>query len=552
MDGNGAPAVPVRPDPLGTHRTPGVAMEWLDAAPQEVSDRATDVAGFVGVAQRGPTHRAVRVDGWDRFRGVFGSQVPYAYLGYAVEAFFANGGRWCWVVRVVDPFGAACASGVVAVGPRALMLTATSPGRWGDRIACRATPTTGGLVTLELHCGAVREVWRGLSAEPGVVTGRDPETVLNDPVTGSRLVAAAWTTEPAPRTGDDVLLRGGADGLVGLRPEHFGDESAGWGLAALDAVDEVSLVCVPDCWTPPKPADRRPRTRRCPPPTCRPATEHRERLPALRPMFSRTAVARLQQDVVEHCERHGDRVALLDAPRYGLDGEPAGVADTTAWRARFRSSYAALYHPWIVVPDRAAGHDLVVPPSGHVAGLCAAGDQAVGAHRAPAGGPLVLAVDTDVRVDEQEHGDLDQAGINAIRVDRGVRVLGNRTLGDPGAPFTRLNVRRLVIALEARVRAAAAWTVFEPATAELCAEVERAVHGVLDAAWRDGLLAGASAEQAYTACCDLTVNPPRELAEGRFTCLIAVLPRSCAEHVVLRLVRSPAGVLVTEPGGGSA
>ena len=73
-----------------------------------------DVAGFVGFAAAGPLHAPVPLESPRRFRDLFGPDpelawdeergaVRRAHLGAAVEAFFANGGLRCWVVRVADP-----------------------------------------------------------------------------------------------------------------------------------------------------------------------------------------------------------------------------------------------------------------------------------------------------------------------------------------------------------------------------------------------------------------------------------------------------------------
>lgn len=62
-----------------------------------------DVAGFVGVAARGPVDQAVAIDGWPQFVATFGEFIPNAFLAYAVRGFFDNGGRRCHVVRVAAP-----------------------------------------------------------------------------------------------------------------------------------------------------------------------------------------------------------------------------------------------------------------------------------------------------------------------------------------------------------------------------------------------------------------------------------------------------------------
>lgn len=72
----------------------------------------TDIAGFVGFAERGPlpedfdpatfdgSQAAVKIGSWKEFLAIFGGFLEYGYLAYAVRAFFENGGKTCYVVRV--------------------------------------------------------------------------------------------------------------------------------------------------------------------------------------------------------------------------------------------------------------------------------------------------------------------------------------------------------------------------------------------------------------------------------------------------------------------
>ncbi len=113
--------------------TPGVYYERADAG-ADVSPLRTDIAGFVGIARRGPLHRAVAVETWRQFFACFGDFTGAGYLAYAVRGFFENGGRRCWIVRVASP-AAATAQIVVAdgAGP-AWQIRASSPGVWGDAL----------------------------------------------------------------------------------------------------------------------------------------------------------------------------------------------------------------------------------------------------------------------------------------------------------------------------------------------------------------------------------------------------------------------------------
>jgi phage tail sheath protein FI len=94
--------------PPGVSRAPETAVE------DDIRLVRTDIAGFVGYAERGPlapadssslpdpATLAIRLTSWAEYRTVFGGLTPYAYLPYAVRAFFENGGKTCYVVRVAS------------------------------------------------------------------------------------------------------------------------------------------------------------------------------------------------------------------------------------------------------------------------------------------------------------------------------------------------------------------------------------------------------------------------------------------------------------------
>ena len=85
---------------MATYDTPGAYIEREDRAQGGISRLRTDIAAFVGIAKRGPSRRAVAIDSWKQFTAVFGGLFEHGYLGYVIKAFFENGGRRCWVVRV--------------------------------------------------------------------------------------------------------------------------------------------------------------------------------------------------------------------------------------------------------------------------------------------------------------------------------------------------------------------------------------------------------------------------------------------------------------------
>jgi uncharacterized protein len=88
---------------MPTYRTPGVYFESVDTANAAIASIRTDVTAFVGVTAKGPVHCATAVESWVQFQSTFGSFLPNAYLAYAANAFFQNGGAKLYVVRVAAP-----------------------------------------------------------------------------------------------------------------------------------------------------------------------------------------------------------------------------------------------------------------------------------------------------------------------------------------------------------------------------------------------------------------------------------------------------------------
>ncbi len=91
---------------------PGIYFDTVQPALDSVLPRM-DIASFVGFASSGPLHTPVVVEDLARFRDIFGADLDLAwddernfveqsFLGAAVENFFRNGGKRCWVVRVAD------------------------------------------------------------------------------------------------------------------------------------------------------------------------------------------------------------------------------------------------------------------------------------------------------------------------------------------------------------------------------------------------------------------------------------------------------------------
>ncbi|GLQ89912.1 phage tail sheath family protein [Dyella flagellata] len=127
---------------MATYATPGVYYERADSDNAGVSPLRTDIAGFVGMAARGPLHTPLPVQSWRQFQAYFGDCIGGGYLAYAVRAFFENGGRRAWIVRIAaDAASSAGLDLADAAAVTAWRIQAISPGVWGNglSVALRAT-----------------------------------------------------------------------------------------------------------------------------------------------------------------------------------------------------------------------------------------------------------------------------------------------------------------------------------------------------------------------------------------------------------------------------
>ena len=179
---------------LARPATPGVYVQPVDADRGAVRSLRTDIAGFVGIAERGPLGVAVAIETMGQFESVFGGYIAGGYLAYAVRAFFENGGRRCRVVRAASG-EAARASGRLRLGDGAIGLTlsASSPGSWGDGLSVGVAPAHGA-DTLALPGGSALAT---PVADTHGMTPRAYVRLRQGPVVLFRIVAAV---DPVTRT----------------------------------------------------------------------------------------------------------------------------------------------------------------------------------------------------------------------------------------------------------------------------------------------------------------------------------------------------------------
>jgi hypothetical protein len=550
--------------------SPGVYVEEVDSSPRPIEGVSTSTAAFVGFTEKVP-EVAVRRNGryttekalgqprlitnWTQYTEEFGSFAEGAYLPYAVYGFFQNGGQRCYVVSVQEVPKMPQARQKLLNGQ--LVVQAKKAGIEGTRLRFRIEVANGQGTALPGDEAPADATKTEEVAKKGANAGPKPEEAAAGPaaftlhlerlgddgrwkyVDKVEAVTLVEETEPGRKSkaglkykyskGSDWVdllipaakpelarLQGAADWhYLEFDGTHLpvpdvnklpGDEEQRTGLAGLEILEDVSIVCVPDLMMP------------------RPGGDGPDE----------GAIRAVQDLMVGHCETMGDRVAILD-PLPGLTPQQVKL-----WRMDLPdTSYAALYYPWVEIQDPVRKQPLLIPPSGHVAGIWARTDGERGVHKAPANEAVRYITGLAYEVTKGEQDVLNPLGINCLRTfpQRGTRVWGARTISSNPA-WRYLNVRRLFNFVEKSIERDTQWVVFEPNDPDLWARVRRDVTVFLKTVWRSGALFGLTEEEAFYVKCDAELNPPEVREQGQLVVEIGLAPVKPAEFVIFRIMQT--------------
>jgi len=536
--------------------SPGVYVEEVDRGPKPIEGVGTAMAAFVGFTEKAEMVREIDgemvvedllnkpqlVTNWTQFSERFGGFVPGVSLPQSVYGYFTNGGSRCYVVSV-RTFPRAEGNLMNAAGKPALTARARQAGVDGMKLRLRigdvaalpapakkdadakkddkggddvASSDGGNSFTLHVEKEALSGGWKTLETLTDV-------TVQMMAVEGKKQVALAYKNNKLPKF-VELLVMSDANSIEKAMPreqeqalsidknllpapkasEFKGDVSERKGVEGLEVLDDVTMVVIPDLMT----------------------TMPGEKVDP-------DMVKAVQTMMIAHCERLGDRVAILDAPP---DLTPQEVKKWRMDVTGFDSSYAAMYYPWIKVMDPATDQVVALPSSGHVAGVWARNDNTRGVHKAPANEVVQGAVGLAYQTTKGEQDTLNPIGVNCIRAfpGRGIRIWGARTLSS-NPSWRYINVRRLFNYVEKSIEGGTQWVVFEPNDRKLWARVKRDASAFMRTVWRDGALFGSSPSEAFYVKVDDELNPPESRDLGRLIIEIGLAPVKPAEFVIFRI-----------------
>lgn len=571
---------------MAEYLSPGVYVEEIDSGVATMEGVSTSIAGFIGVAEKGPVGSVPRMaTNFSDFKQIYGTYLSeresgnYRFLAYAVEHFFINGGSRCFVTRVA-PADASCAKGAVPnTGESVLKFTASNPGAWGNCLNIVISPSskarTQVFEVLETAEGKRYSVKNSAGFFEGdIVAFSDGNTTVYNRVVERKDNIISFEHEFEVDVTDKNLLPNKIISTCEFRLEvRSGDFTEIYENLSFNRnipqyvetqVSKSDLICVEYVG--------KGKEELRPPFKCLASsaqdtvtvklsggtngnildmeasdfigndngTGNRTGIQAFldNDMVSVIAVPgvtdpKVQLSMIVHCERK-NRFAVLDIPR-----EAKEVQDIFWHRENFDTSYAAFYHPWLTVFDSLDKKNIVIPPSGSVMGIYARSDNARGVHKAPANEVVRACVGLDVQFGKGEQDVLNPRGVNLIRMfpGQGIRVWGARTASSDGS-WKYVNVRRLFIFIEESIKKNTEWVVFEENNEVLWSRVRRIIEVFLREVWRSGGLAGSSPEEAFYVNIGRDTMTQEEIDNGHLICIIGVAPVRPAEFIIFRITQN--------------
>jgi phage tail sheath protein FI len=88
---------------MATYQTPGVYVEEVESGSKPIEAGATNIAGFLGVAEKGPVNEPVLVTNWTQYTKIFGGFHANGWMSHGVYQFFQNGGTKAFINNLSAP-----------------------------------------------------------------------------------------------------------------------------------------------------------------------------------------------------------------------------------------------------------------------------------------------------------------------------------------------------------------------------------------------------------------------------------------------------------------
>jgi len=261
-------------------------------------------------------------------------------------------------------------------------------------------------------------------------------------------------------------------------------------------------------------------------------------MPGLLNGFS--AHATVLSEALSMVEDRGDCFLIVDPAGYGT-----ALSSITTQAESRDSNYAAMYWPWIKIPDADLGRNTWVPASTLIPSVYAFNDRVAAPWFAPAGlnrGGIDIAVQTERKLTHGNRDTLYDSNVNPIATfpNSGVVVFGQKTLQKKASALDRVNVRRLLIAAKKFIASTTRFLVFENNTTATRNRFLSIVNPYFESVQqRQGLY-------AFRVVMDETNNTPDVVDRNEMRGQIFLQPAKTAEFIIIDFNVLPTGAAFPE------
>ena len=244
---------------------------------------------------------------------------------------------------------------------------------------------------------------------------------------------------------------------------------------------------------------------------------------------------------IDICESRGDCFTIIDPVVYAQN--PSNAVTQAESKD---SNFAAMYYPWVKVPDsQVAGTQRWVPPSVVLGGIYAFNDRVAHPWFAPAGlnrGGITTAIQAQRKLTQGERDTLYDSNVNPIATfpGQGVTVFGQKTLQKKASALDRINVRRLLIRVKKFIASSSRFLVFEQNTAA----TRRRFLGIVNPFLEN--VQAQSGLSAFRVVMDETNNTPDTIDRNQLIGQLFLQPTRTAEFIVLDFTIQPTGASFPE------
>src|SRR6478735_9274456 len=521
---------------------PGVYVFEISSGVRPIEGVSTSTAAFIGVTDKGQIPGTTLPNGkmagpqmvtsfTDYVRNFGGYRVD-SFLTYAVKAFFDNGGRRLYIIRVASTNAVASKNGATA-----LKISALTEGTWGDKLSVVVDNSADGETANNFKLVVNLEGTPVETFDP--VTWNASTTLADTSATPAEYVRSAInsrsefiaitadiTARPANTGVTPLALTGGAEGTAPTAATFIGsaavdNTATGRGLNALDKITDVNIIAIPGQGATA---------------TVNAGMNYCKTVRQLQDCFFIGDMGNLSVPLARVDGAQPDVRKISDAVAYA---GPAGFGGTAINKAV--GDYGAIYYPWVWSADpigTGRNPKILLPPSGFMSGIYARTDNSRGVFKAPAGTEAGVsgAIAVATTVSDAEQDQLNPIKVNVIRTvpGSGIVVWGTRTIGSD-AEWRYIPVRRVAIFLRTSIYYGIQWAVFEPNDVGLWASLRLNIRSFMLTQFRAGAFQGSKPDDAFFVKVDSDTTTQADIDNGVVNILVGFAPLKPAEFVVLRL-----------------